>query len=108
MIDTEVNQFPSLTWHHLHINHSYLRAPVSKEASYSVSELSDGLSLTKQSLNEHTSKLYSVKTGMGQNFDTAFNQSLKECNIRQKLNYLRLRYKPIGVVGNVCSALKNS
>ena len=51
MIDTEVNQFPSLTWHHLHINHSYLRAPVSKEASYSVSELSDGLSLTKQSLH---------------------------------------------------------
>ena len=82
MIDTEVNQFPSLTWHHLHINHSYLRAPVSKEASYSVSELSEGLSLTKQSLNEHTSKLYSVKTGMGQNFDTAFNQSLKECNIQ--------------------------
>ncbi len=82
MIDTEVNQFPSLTWHHLHINHSYLRAEVMNEAEYTCSALSEGLTSCKKTQAELSPVVQSVATGMGKEFDTSFTQSLTDGNVQ--------------------------
>lgn len=77
-INTDVNQFPSLTWNHLNINRTHLQNSVQKGCDFSLSELPAGIELSKKS------KVVldcACETGMGKDFDTQFDAVISELNI---------------------------
>lgn len=80
-INTDVNQFPSLTWNHLNINRTHLEASVQKGASLSVSALPDGIGLSKKSLNDAYGNNLHIETGLGKNFDLQYDTVVNDAGI---------------------------
>ena len=83
--DCDVNQFPSLTWNHLHINRGHLQAeataPVGREAAASL-RLPDGVVFEQKLLSDLPPELLDIQTGMGAEFDSQFDGAMEKLECR--------------------------
>ena len=80
-INTDVNQFPSLTWNHLNINHTHLQNSIQSGVDFSISGLSDGIVLTKKNKSDFSSLNSVCVTGLGQSFDNQFDAVISELEL---------------------------
>ena len=83
LFNLDVNNFPSLTWHHLHINHGHMEASLAGFEEVSVKGNGGGISFAKvkegiSCLNQEAS---GIKTQMGDAFDKAFDLFAKEKSV---------------------------
>lgn len=76
-INTEVNQFPSLTYNHLNINKTRLETIVTGEAEPLETALPDGISVKREQSGdgEH------IETGLGKAFDSRYDEALSAVGI---------------------------
>ncbi|MCH5291372.1 MAG: SufD family Fe-S cluster assembly protein [Treponema sp.] len=70
-LDVDVNQFPSLTWHHLAINHAHVSTRLSHEAPLEASRLPEGVSCTVHAAPSQGA--VAIQTGLGSQFDKNFD-----------------------------------
>ncbi|MBQ2547677.1 MAG: hypothetical protein II558_02115, partial [Treponema sp.] len=83
VFNLDVNNFPSLTWHHLHINHGHMEASLSSAADASVRGTGGGITFAKvlEGASSLNPKASSIETQMGKEFDKAFDSFAKEKNL---------------------------
>ncbi len=102
-IDTEANQFPSLTWHHLHINHGRFSGSVDKAALYPEPVLGQGVSLEKKSRTQVYGSELNLETQMRAGFDSAFDSVADALGLKvhewtvapgSKVSPLRISFTP--------------
>ncbi len=80
-IKTEVNQFPRLTWHHLHINHGELDVPLSGQCSLKVepSEMTaSGMEYSLKPLSESFGRELKLVSQLGREADSALDAFVEE------------------------------
>ena len=65
-----VNHFPSITWHHLHINHGYFEGSFESGIQAEISKLPEGVTLEKKNLSETYSFDSPAQTQLGKLFDS--------------------------------------
>ncbi len=75
--NSDVNQFPSLTWNHLNINRGHLEACAKGELHFSCSKLPAGIVFERKACSGLSSDFSSIVTGMGKNFDSQFDGAMK-------------------------------
>ena len=83
VFNLDVNNFPSLTWHHLHINHGHMEASLSSAADASVRGTGGGIAFAKvlEGASSLNPKASSIETQMGKEFDKTFDSFAKEKNL---------------------------
>ena len=74
--DSDVNQFPSLTWNHLNINKGHLEVTARSEACFSSVPLPEGITFERKGLSELAGEFTIIHTGMGERFDSQFEEAL--------------------------------
>ncbi len=80
-IECDVNQFPSLTWHHLHINHGKFEGSFSKKANLAFAPLDAAL---EYSLVRPVRKGFeSIQTQLGKEFDAKFTNICDELSLER-------------------------
>ena len=79
-IDTDVNQFPSLTWNHLNINRSHLAAKLEKEAAFSLTMPDDEIDFQRH-IPGTMEKAVHTEGGLGSSFDSQFDAVAKDAGI---------------------------
>ena len=72
-LNIDVNQFPSLTWNFLKINKTHLEAEVLSDADYEIFMPNDEISFKEESFDCLDSKIKTIKSGLGKEFDSAFD-----------------------------------
>ena len=77
-----VNQFPSITWHHLHINHGYFEGSFESELQADVSKLPEGVTLEKKNLSDTYSFDNPAQTQLGKQFDSDIDGMIKSLDIK--------------------------
>ncbi len=78
--NSDVNQFPSLTWNHLNINRGHLDACARGELSFNCSKLPEGISFERKDFADLPSDFVTMATGMGERFDSQFDDAMKGLN----------------------------
>ena len=76
IINTDVNQFPSLTWNHLSINRTHLDTSVETGIAFECSELCDGFCAEQQPFDRISDDVSGLETGLGKAFDAQFDAVL--------------------------------
>ncbi|MBR6295951.1 MAG: SufD family Fe-S cluster assembly protein [Treponema sp.] len=69
-LSADVNHFPSITWHHLHINHGHFEGTVDSGAEAKISSLPNCIVLQKKRLSEVYGNDLHVETQLGKKFDS--------------------------------------
>ena len=77
-----VNHFPSITWHHLHINHGYFEGGFECGIQPEVSVLPNGITLESKNLSETYSFDNTAQTQLGKQFDSDIDGMLKSLDIK--------------------------
>ena len=77
-----VNQFPSITWHHLHINPGYFEGGFECGIQPEVSALPNGITLQSKKLSETYSFDNPAQTQLGKQFDSDIDGMLKSLDIK--------------------------
>lgn len=77
-INADVNQFPTLTYNFLKINRGHLETAVNAVCVPQSSPLPEGISLS----SEKEGICADFETGMGKQFDSQFDEVIKECGIK--------------------------
>lgn len=105
-LSADVNQFPSITWHHLHINHGHFEGKVEAEIEPSVSSVPDGIRFERKNLSEAFGNEKHVQTQLGKAFDADIDEMENSLGIKvneytveagKKLNDLvKISYKTFG------------
>lgn len=90
-----VNQFPSITWHHLHINHGYFEGGFECGIQPEVSALPNGITLESKNLSETYSFDNPAQTQLGKQFDSDIDGMMK---------YLDIKVQEIKVAPGVASS----
>lgn len=84
-ISTNVNQFPSLTWHHLHINHGHLDASVTGVLELKPSApLPQEITISEFSPKERTGEALELTTQLGADMDSLIDRALLETGSKTK------------------------
>ena len=83
-ISADVNAFPSLTWHHLHINHGHFEGNIDSEASFTASNLPENVEITKAPLEGNLLD-EKIRTQMGEDFDEEIERTARENGIQANL-----------------------
>ncbi len=82
IIKAEVNQFPSLTWHHLHINHGNFEGKIESPLEAEVRGIGEGTSLFRKSSDLVYGFAVHSETQMGKEFDSLLDKSFLESGIQ--------------------------
>ena len=82
-----VNHFPSITWHHLHINHGYFEGSFESEIQAEISKLPEGVTLEKKNLSESYASKNKIQTQLGKDFDSEIDSMTESLGIKvQEIN----------------------
>lgn len=77
VINAKVNQFPSLTWHHLKINNTTLDFKVSTPEKALIEGNGDRVTLNQKLFNDFYGNEH-IATGLGKDFDQQYDQIVKD------------------------------
>lgn len=77
-----VNHFPSITWHHLHINHGHFEGSFESGIQADVTRLPEGVTLEKKNLSETYSFDSPAQTQLGKLFDSDIDGMMKSLDIK--------------------------
>ncbi|MBO4319470.1 MAG: SufD family Fe-S cluster assembly protein [Treponema sp.] len=77
-----VNHFPSITWHHLHINHGYFEGAVAGAIQADVSPLPDGITLESVNFQDSYAEQNKIHTQLGKDFEESLDKLEKDLCIK--------------------------
>lgn len=84
-LSSDVNHFPSITWHHLHINHGHFEGAIDSQIDFKSENLSDIVEIKKISPKECPLPV-EFENQMGKDFNQQIDQAEKEFQV----NFIRI------------------
>lgn len=113
-ISADVNHFPSITWHHLHINHGHFDGQIDSEINFEVENLSPYVEIKKENIRD-CEFLKSIPTQMGKEFDGLVDEVLEKNGFNVNLiriqegttleSPLKITFHPSDSVNQACETL---
>ena len=76
-LSADVNHFPSITWHHLHINHGHFEGSVDSGIEAKISSLPEAIVLQKKKLSDVYGNSLHVETQLGRAFDSEIDSMIE-------------------------------
>ena len=114
-INADINRFPSITWHSLHINHGHIDGYIDSSANIDVSNIQEGVSYSKKSFVDSFLSESPIPTQLGAELDSeldsiskTFENSVNEFIIQGNIEEpIYITYNPLSQVHSIADYVIN-